>query len=104
MDFEITLTTCAQGWHWSVSVADGGRRVLVAESDKPCRSALEAAAEAEAYTCEHGNPQGMNVKFMPWLSRQFPWTVCFRHEPIRSFVTRDHAIEFLSEERNRSAT
>ena len=99
--FEITLHTTAQGWHWSVTVERDGRRVLVAESDCPLSSAIEAAAEAEANTAEFGNSNGLNVRFMPWISKQFPWTVCFRHEPSRGFATYEQAKEYVLEEQAR---
>ena len=48
MDFEITLTTSANGWHWTVtSTDDNGRRFLVAESDQALDSTADAAEEAE---------------------------------------------------------
>jgi len=57
MDFEITLTTSANGWHWTVtSVSEDGHRFLVAESDRACPSAAQAAAEAEKVIVMAFNP------------------------------------------------
>ena len=102
MDFEISLSISAAGWHWTIMKENNGRRVLVAESDRPFKSAVEAAAEAEAYIGV-GDPNGMNVAFMPWLSKQYPWTVRFRREPMYGFATRDEAEQHIEARARHSA-
>ena len=34
---------------------------------------------------------GLNIQFRPDLSKEYPWTVCFRHEPMFGCATREVA-------------
>jgi hypothetical protein len=42
---------------------------------------------------------GLNIRFLPCLSKEYPWTVCFRHEPSRGFATREEAEKYISDTR-----
>jgi len=52
--FEISLTTSAEGWHWTLMVERDGRMVAIADDFGPLPTAAAAAAEAEAEIAEPG--------------------------------------------------